>query len=452
MKRFLAGLAFLTVLFLNAGLKTVLADAVDRSDNFTKIYIEQSDQLLQNNQLLTITAEFNDGRHKFKSGDTMTISWQSRAKKADLEAIEQEKDLIIKEVKVGTYTVKSHQVLVKFNDNVEKLKDVSGKLDFYAQVHNLTPQKQELVLQAGKREAKLMLAPWPENKLLAEFNGRLNMTGDSIAWEIKLNPDQKEFVNSLILATELPEGMEFDAQLKVLADGKLVNLDQSDVQYKNNGVAIRFNSKNYSGKAITVYLQTNILDKKALKHSNQFLLTYQLANNQPARKDIYEGTITNDRQGIEEKENVEGTRKYRSERVIKALSNLIELIFGKREKEKDSKPQVKTVADTYTPTINTKTAEQVNPKGSKGLTGFDKNTHNAKNSTIKVAKTANSDPIEKDAPSETLAKANYHDSKDDTHRRVDHLPKTGETKLIILSVAGLGILFVGSILWKKSIK
>ena len=433
MKNILSGIAFLLVLFWFKGARTVQASTTDLSNNFTQIKIaDQRDHHFENNQILRVEAEFSDQAREFKNGDMMTISWKTSDDKAQLEGISQEKDLIVKEVRIGTYTVKNHSVLVHFNENVEKVKGVSGKFDFYVQIHNPTTQKQEAVIRGGQIETRLQLAPEKEDKLFADINGYVNSQEDDIDWEIKLNPEHKEFIRSLIIAINLPESLEFDSQLKVTADGKLMQLDKDDVQYDQDGLVLRLTSKEYSGKSITVQYHTRIFDKKSYQKANQFLLTYQLTNDQKTRKEVYEGRIINDQtyrsvfKSTRSEETAEETRQARKREDGENLRRSIYLSRAPRDKQEVEPVHNQSVASTHTPIPHIEAAEKVNPHG---LTGFDKKYRHVKSANL------------------NNLKADYRHS---SRANWSHLPKTSEAKTIIFSIVGCFILALGGILLRKT--
>lgn len=432
MKNILTGIAFLLVLFLFKGARTAQASTTDLSNNFTQIKIaDQRDHHFENKQILRVEAEFDDQAQEFKPGDTMTISWD----KAQLEGISQEKDLLVKEVKVGTYTVKNHSVLLQFNENVEKVKDVSGKFDFYVQVHNSTTQKQEAVIRGGQIETRLQLAPEKEDKRFAEINGYVNSLENDIAWEIKLNPEHQEFIRSLIVAINLPESLEFDSQLKVTADGKLMQLDKNDVQYDQDGLVLRLGNKDYSGKAITIQYHTRIFAKKSYQKANQFLLTYQLADEQKTRKEAYEGRIINDQtyRGIfkstRTEETAEETRQDGKREDGANLRRSISLSRVQRDRQEAGSVHNQSAASTRTPILHTEAAEKVNPHG---LTGFDQKYRHVKSTNLK----------------DSDAEDRYSSKKG--HANWSHLPKTSEAKTIIFTLVGCFILAIGGFLLRKT--
>lgn len=213
MKKLLVSVVLLLMLMWVKGAKNVQAAV---SDNFTKIVFNDGrSEKVESGQLVHVNVELTGyQKDKLKSDDSLTITW-SESDKVQAKGINKTKNIIIKdendnEQKVGTYTVETNRVLVKFNNKIEKYDHLVGQLTFDLLVRNSANDKQELTVHAGKIEKVLTIEPEDKEVLFTEIIGKLNQHQDSIAWEIKVNPDEKEFLGPIKILNELPEGLEFN--------------------------------------------------------------------------------------------------------------------------------------------------------------------------------------------------------------------------------------------------
>ena len=146
MKKLLVSVVFLLMLMWVKGAKNVQAAV---SDNFTKIVLNDGrSEKVESGQLVHVNVELTGyQKDKLKSDDSLTITW-SESDKVQAKGINKTKNIIIKdendnEQKVGTYTVETNRVLVKFNNKIEKYDHLVGQLTFDLLVRNSANDKQE---------------------------------------------------------------------------------------------------------------------------------------------------------------------------------------------------------------------------------------------------------------------------------------------------------------------
>ena len=276
MKKLLVSVLLLLMLTWVKGVKNVQAAV---SDNFTEIiFNDGKSEKVESGQLVHVNVELASvQKDKLKSDVPLTITW-SGSDKVQAKGINKTKDIIVKdendsEQKVGTYTVEADRVLIKFNDNIEKYNHLVGRLAFDILVHNSTDDKQEITVHAGEIKKAITVDPSDKSSLLAEVTGKLNQRQDSISWEIKVNPDEKEFLGPIKILNELPEGLAFDkSTVGIEADDVFVKLGKEEVKFDQNKLLINLNNKGCSHRTFTLKYKTKILDQNATTKINKIQL------------------------------------------------------------------------------------------------------------------------------------------------------------------------------------
>ena len=451
MKKLLVSVLLLLMLTWVKGVKNVQAAV---SDNFTEIiFNDGKSEKVESGQLVHVNVELASvQKDKLKSDVPLTITW-SGSDKVQAKGINKTKDIIVKdendsEQKVGTYTVEADRVLIKFNDNIEKYNHLVGRLAFDILVHNSTDDKQEITVHAGEIKKAITVDPSDKSSLLAEVTGKLNQRQDSISWEIKVNPDEKEFLGPIKILNELPEGLAFDkSTVGIEADDVFVKLGKEEVKFDQNKLLISLNNKGRSHRTFTIKYKTKILDQNATTKINKIQLEYQLKDDDKRKSSLYEGRILDDYDatfvGIRSESNDEMARRKTLEKAEKdrglsiLFSKLLKLLDDKKDSQqtndKDVEP-VKTLSKTSTPESTFEAAKDVNPKE---LSGFDKKEQ-------KVTHSDSSDDTDLDEEDDDIKSLKHSSTKEHSSRsRSGKLPQAGERTNGILSLMGVFILLAG---------
>ena len=457
MKKLLVSVLLLLMLTWVKGVKTVQAAV---SDNFTKIiFNDGKSEKVESGQLVHVNVELASvQKDKLKSDVPLTITW-SGSDKVQAKGINKTKDIIVKdendsEQKVGTYTVEADRVLIKFNDNIEKYNHLVGRLAFDLLVHNSTDDKQEITVHAGEIKKAITVDPSDKSSLLAEVTGKLNQRQDSISWEIKVNPDEKEFLGPIKILNELPEGLAFDkSTVGIEADDVFAKLGKEEVKFDQNKLLINLNNKGRSHRTFTLKYKTKILDQNATTKINKIQLEYQLKDDDKRKSSVYEGRILNDFDatfvGIRNESDDEMVRRKTLEKAERdrglslLFSRLLKLLDSEKEDQsknnKDIEP-VKILSKTAEPASTFEAAKEVNPKG---LSGFGKKEQSSTNNPHTKLSEDDADLDEDDDIKDFSTKE--HSSKSHAAK----LPQAGESRNGILSFVGVFILLAGMIGFKK---
>lgn len=458
MRKILVGVLLLLMLTWSKEAKTAQAAV---SDNFTKIVFNDGrSEKVESGQLVHVNVELtSDQKDKLNSNNSLTITW-SGSDKVQAKGINKTKNIIVKdenddEQKVGTYTVETDRVLVRFNDNIEKYHHLVGQLAFDLLVNNATNDKQEITVHAGEIKKALVVEPVDKYTLLAEAIGKFNQRQDSIAWEIKVNPDEKEFLGPIKILNELPEGLEFDKNtVGIESDDILVELGKEEAKFDKNGLLINLNNKGSSHRTFTIRYKTKVLDQKAITGINKIQLEYQLKNENKRKSSLYEGRILDDYDatfvGIRSENSDEIIRRKTLEKAEKdrrlaiLFSKLFKLLDDKKDNQSKTDKnveEVKTLSKTVEPASTFEAAKEVN---SKGLSGFEKkeqkSTYSDSGDNAELDEDTNIKPLKHSSTKE-------HSSKESR----DKLPQAGEATNGILSFIGIFILLAGILGIKRKI-
>lgn len=451
MKKLLVSVLLLLMLTWVKGVKNVQAAV---SDNFTEIiFNDGKSEKVESGQLVHVNVELASvQKDKLKSDVPLTITW-SGSDKVQAKGINKTKDIIVKdendsEQKVGTYTVEADRVLIKFNDNIEKYNHLVGRLAFDILVHNSTDDKQEITVHAGEIKKAITVDPSDKSSLLAEVTGKLNQRQDSISWEIKVNPDEKEFLGPIKILNELPEGLAFDkSTVGIEADDVFVKLGKEEVKFDQNKLLINLNNKGCSHRTFTLKYKTKILDQNATTKINKIQLEYQLKDDDKRKGSVYEGRILNGFDatfvGIRSESDDEMVRRKTLEKAERdrglslLFSRLLKLLDSEKEGQsknnKDIEP-VKILSKTAEPASTFEAAKDVNPKE---LSGFDKKEQ-------KVTHSDSSDDTDLDEEDDDIKSLKHSSTKEHSSRsRSGKLPQAGERTNGILSLMGVFILLAG---------
>lgn len=451
MKKLLVSVVLLLMLMWVKGAKNVQAAV---SDNFTKIVFNDGrSEKVESGQLVHVNVELTGyQKDKLKSDDSLTITW-SESDKVQAKGINKTKNIIIKdendnEQKVGAYTVETNRVLVKFNNKIEKYDNLVGQLTFDLLVRNSANDKQELTVHAGKIEKVLTIEPEDKEALFTEIIGKLNQHQDSIAWEIKVNPDEKEFLGPIKILNELPEGLEFNKNtVGIETDDIFIELGKKEVKFDQNKLLISLNNKGRSHRTFTIKYKTKVLEQKVITGINKIQLEYQLKNEDKRKSSLYEGRILDDYDatfvGIRNESDDEVVRRKTLEKAERdrelslLFSRLLKLLDSEKEGQsknnKDIEP-VKILSKTAEPASTFEAAKEVNPKG---LSGFDKKEQSSTNNAHTKLSEDDADLDEDDDIKDFSTKE--HSSKSHATK----LPQAGERTNGILSLMGVFILLAG---------
>lgn len=446
MKKVLVSILFFMMLMWLRGAETVHAAVSD--DSARILFNDGKTKNVKNGELVHVSVSLT--KDQIKGDVPLIITWNG-SNNIQARGISKTKDIIVKdendrEQKIGTYIVDADHVLVKFNGNIEKYDRIAGELTFDLLVHNFTKNEQAITMHVGDVEEKLNVKP-ADNALLAEIVGKLNSHQDNISWEIKVNPDEKEFIGSLSIMNELPEGLEIDkSSVGIEANDVFVKLGQKEVEFDKNKMLIKLNNKGPSHRTFTIKYKTKVNSEDALTKTNQVQLDYQLKDDSKRKSSLYKGRILDDFSatfvGIHSESNNEMARRKITEEIRKRgmsvlLSRLLGLLDDKKDPAEDRQnvDQEKTLTKNPELESTVEVAKKVNPKG---LSGF--------NNKKQLDTEANDDTNES-ADNIKAVKENSEKHYGVKHRK-DDLPQAGENTEI-LSLIGIFSFFLGLIGMKR---
>lgn len=434
MKKFLISIAFLITLFFTQNSKIVYA--ADLSDNFSAISVDNGrNNIFNNGDFAHITAKFNDRKNKFAKDSTMLISWDSDKKGVDVRAINETKNLVIKDSngslhEVGKYIVKDDRVQVSFNDEIEKFKNVVGQIDFDIQVKNNVDNDQTIQLSAGQEKERLYVSSQPQlkNNIIARITNEFDKSNNKIAWKISIDAKNKKKVQ--IINTF--DGSKIDLNsLKVELNGKDVELNKGNFDHGLN--------LDLDGGQITVRYTTDPTD----------------AVNVVRIISDKETSIYGEKSHVNDNANIDGQLIQTSgkddqtkEKISQFLAGVAKLIAERKDKNKET--EQRTQESTKQNADDKKQLELAKSVSKTGLKGFDTNEVKTKKKSSDKAIAHDADNPDEDIEStikEPSSKAEK-ESTEHTSSKKD-LPKTGEGNGILLSTLGIIILGISTLIFYK---
>lgn len=435
MKKFLISIAFLITLFFTQNTK--IAYAADLSDNFSTISVDDGrNNIFDNGDFAHVTAKFNDRKNKFTKDSTMVISWDSDKKGVDVHAINETKNLVIKDSngslhEVGKYVVKDDQVQVSFNDEIEKFKNVAGQIDFDIQVKNNANNNQTIQLNAGQEKERLYVSTRPQlkNNIIAKITSKLDKSKNKIAWEISIDAKDKKKIQ--ILNTVDRAKIDLDS-LKVEVNGKDVELHKDNFDH---GLKLELD-----GGQITVRYTTDPTDAVNVVRiiSDEETSIY-------GEKSYVNDSVNISGQLIQISEKDDQTK----EKLSQFLAGLAKLIADRKDKSKEA--EQKTQEATKQNADDKKQLELAKSVSKTGLKGFDTKTEvKTKNKSSDKAIAHDADDPDEDVES-TIKEPSSKTEKESTEHASNKkdLPKTGESNGILLSTIGVIILGISTIIFYK---
>ena len=435
MKKFLIGIVFGIALFLTQ--KTNITYAANLSDNFTQILIDNDqNNLLNNSEIAHISVKFNDQKNKFTKDSTMFILLNSNKKDVHVQALNEVKKLIIKDdtgeaYQVGKYIVKNNQVQVIFDKNIEKFENISGQIDFDIQISNETTSNQFIQIEAGEINEKIYVSSRPQvNKnVVTEISGKYNSDKNKIAWEIKINSENKSELQ--IFNTIENQNIDQDT-LKIKIDGNLIKLNKNNIEF-NKGLKLKL-----VGKDIVITYITSASEVSSVLNIVRVIEDNENQHVTSAKVQV------NDIVNIDGKFNQTSTnKKQREKKISKFFSNLAKLIIDKKQEKTDQNNDEKSQFELAQSTAlaNAKSTKHDMVVSSKTPSLDDTFEHNIDDKEVK-------ETINESIPNTKKAHSKKHSANK------SNLPKTGEDNIeLFFSIVGTIFLSISAIFfYKKSRK
>lgn len=449
MKTILKGIVLFCFLAFARGARTVQAAAVDDSDHFVSLKIDNKKAWF-NDDFIHVQAKFSDRKQPLVAGSVMKITWKN-SRDAFIQGIDENKKLVIqdeegKDHEVGQYTVGKDGAFVLFNYKIEDFKNVTGQVDFDLQVKNKSEKSQDLLIQAGDINKTLhIVGQNAPNKDIGSVTIDGNYNQNTISWEINIKPDKAEYAQ-IIVRNIIPEGLILDDKsLKIKVADQEIKLDKDDFQISGNSLKLNFKDE-YRDQPIDISYDTKMKSFDALSSLNQVVVRYMLQDDETINENIYGGKVQNELtanivgETIKKKVEENNTQNKRTGDKNKEFLNKLNALISEKKKqelEPETKKQNSDLKITAVPTTS--------------LTGFD-----AKPTTLSVPKTKSNisnDDLEK-ITDKTLDDDDFtaKKSNDNHYSSRNKLPKAGESISIILSIVGGCILIISGLIWSMKRK
>lgn len=225
-----------------------------------------------------VRVDFSDTNGPIKNGDIITVSWPTTGN-LKVEGYIKSLPLTVNEQVVGQVLINSDGATITFNQNVEKLKDVSGFAEFEVQGRNLTNTTQQNTqngtITSGTKSAELSVT-----KSEAGTGGVFYYkTGDMqpsepdyVRWFLNINTQKAYVIKDLTIHDQIQGGQKIDlSTLNIQVEGS----------HPNNitgPTAIKEFQEKYPGSNLTVDESNNTINifiPQGYASKNNFIVSYK---------------------------------------------------------------------------------------------------------------------------------------------------------------------------------
>lgn len=333
------------------------------NDHVTEFQVSKSE--INAGEMFNATVNFDDARGKIHAGDTITVAWQSDGD-AYFEGFAKNLPFIVKGYNVGQVVITTSGAQATFNQNVEKLDDVSGSFHFALQGQKRTDGSRASDLHCGSYTKRVTIKRKASGGGDYDFYYKTGAIypGDSehVTWFLEINADKKNYLQSPTLEikdTINPQGQELVEDSIVFysedqyGKSEYLNKDAfvergNRLEIKDNQLLISVKSDLVNYKRLQIKYQTKITNEKQACFANNSQATYTLWGEKETSKES-DYTVKN----ISASADITGTIKgeLKIHKVIKGTDVPIEgvkfLLKGATEGQivKDGKTELELTTD-----------------------------------------------------------------------------------------------------------
>ncbi|MEA1284187.1 collagen-binding protein, partial [Staphylococcus aureus] len=301
--RFMVFILLLNVIAPIFNGSTALAAGQDISSrNVTKLTVAPT--TINDGQNAKVRVDFDDKAGKIHNGDVTKVSWPPNGQ-AKIEGFSKTLPLTVNNVQVGQVVINQDGATLTFNQDVEKLSDVSGFAEFEVQGRNLTEtagaDDKVVTINSGNTSAGLTIhkdEAGTGSVFYYKTGDMLTTDTDHVRWFLNINND-KSYVNSEIrIADQIQGGQELDlSTISIQIDGvhsgyytganAIANFEKAiqgasiKVDKANNTIDVYIPQGYASGNKFTISYKTKITNEKQKEFVNKSQAWYQ-EHGQPA--------------------------------------------------------------------------------------------------------------------------------------------------------------------------
>ncbi|WP_169710784.1 Cna B-type domain-containing protein [Staphylococcus lutrae] len=228
------------------------------SRNVTSLTV--SPKTVNDGSNFNIRVEFDDKAGKIHNGDTINVSWPTQGE-AKIEGYNRTIDLTVKGQVVGQVVITTTGATITFNEQIEKLSDVSGFAEFTVQARNLTNTMQEddktATITAGGRSDTVTIhkgGSGTGSVFYYKTGDMLPEDPNHVRWFLNVNTGKNYSDQNMLIKDQIQGGQTLDV------DSFNITIDGAHSHYFDGPNAIKDFEKYIPGSHITVDKANNTIE------------------------------------------------------------------------------------------------------------------------------------------------------------------------------------------------
>lgn len=207
-----------------------------------------------------VRVEFDDKANKIQSGDTIKVNWPNTGE-LKIDGYSKTIDLTVRGEVVGQAVITGAGATITFNQNVDKLSDVSGFAEFEVQGRNLTnttnSDTKTGTITSGNKSANISVTKGEAGTNSVFYYKTGDMQTDDtnhVRWFLNINNERKYVDKEIVVKDQIQGGQQID--LSTLS----ITISGQHPGYYDGANAIENFKKAIPGANITVDTTNNTLE------------------------------------------------------------------------------------------------------------------------------------------------------------------------------------------------
>ncbi|SUK13867.1 collagen adhesin [Staphylococcus agnetis] len=207
-----------------------------------------------------VRVEFNDNNQKIHNGDTIRVNWPGTAD-LKIQGYSKTLPLTVHGQQVGQVVITADGATITFNENVERLQDVSGFAEFEVQGRNLTntnkADSKTGTITSGSKNASLTVTKGEAGTAGVFYYKTGDMQPDDtqhVRWFLNINNEKKYVSKPIWVKDQIQDGQQLDL------DTISITINGTHSDYFSGPNAIQQFQNKIPGASITASPDKNSID------------------------------------------------------------------------------------------------------------------------------------------------------------------------------------------------
>ncbi|WP_289780804.1 Cna B-type domain-containing protein [Staphylococcus agnetis] len=207
-----------------------------------------------------VRVEFNDNNQKIQNGDTIKVNWPGTAD-LKIQGYSKTLPLTVHGQQVGQVVITADGATITFNENVERLQDVSGFAEFEVQGRNLTntnkADSKTGTITSGSKNASLTVTKGEAGTAGVFYYKTGDMQPDDtqhVRWFLNINNEKKYVSKPIWVKDQIQDGQQLDL------DTISITINGTHSDYFSGPNAIQQFQNKIPGASITASPDKNSID------------------------------------------------------------------------------------------------------------------------------------------------------------------------------------------------